>query len=514
MMTITELVSKILPFGKKRAHLGGVFVDGIESYYSDEEKDLDQIYIDNFPYLIRDKKAVNDIKIFAKGYSAEFDEILNNKGISLRNSILEYFGFSVPEKNSTIEYLSSGSETEIKLHDFQDRIRRKVIRLLSDQEKRFIIHMPTGSGKTRTAAEIIIDFFRISAMNTLYDENVKILWVAQSSELCSQAMETFKFIGSKKLPFEVSIHPFFGKSSLDKFDHNKPGIIFSSIQKLLKNYKSETWKEIKSDLYLVVVDEAHRSVASQWVKALDYFVSDNKAFLIGLTATPGIGNIEKTDSTLSNYYYANKIGIMDESYTTIDSPIKLLTERGFLAKIVNEEINFQVSYKVEDPVEINGGFEFSNKTLKLLSSDPYRNKIIVQLIKDHLKKDHKILVFTCGVDHNLILKTILKNEGVQVESVDAETINRAEIITKYKTGDLNVLVNYGVLTTGFDAPKTNVCIIARPVESIVMYSQMVGRILRGKHNQGNEQNTLYTLRDNLNHGGYDDLFNSFNNYFN
>ena len=90
-MTIAELVSKRLPYGKKRAHLGGVFVDGIESYYRDEEKDLDEIYIDNFPYVIRDKKALNDIKIFAEGYSTEFDEILNNKGINVaRRTVAKY----------------------------------------------------------------------------------------------------------------------------------------------------------------------------------------------------------------------------------------------------------------------------------------------------------------------------------------------------------------------------------------------------------------------------------------
>jgi DNA repair protein RadD len=513
-MTLNELVTERLPYGKKRSHLGGVFVDGLYNFYKDTEKDLDDIYMDNFLHVIRNKSAIRDIKIFAGGFSDEFDKVLAKKGTALRDGILDYFGFPLPDKKKSIEHLPFNSESEFKLHDFQDRIRRQVIRLLSDQEKRFIIHMPTGSGKTRTAVEVIIDFFRISAMNTLYDENVKILWVAQSSELCAQAMETFKNLGSKKLPFEVSINPYFGNSSIESINHQKPGIIFASIQKLLNNYKSDTWKEIKSDLYLVVVDEAHRSVASQWIKALDYFVSDQKAFLIGLTATPGIGNTNKTDFTISNYYRAKKIGIMDESYITIDSPIKLLTKRNFLAKIDNQEIQFKPGYEVDDILVKEDSFEFSSNTLKLLSTDPFRNHIVVQLIKKHINKGHKILVFSCGVDHNLILKTILNEKGIKAESVDADTLNRTEIIERYKTGDLNVLVNFGVLTTGFDAPKTNVCIIARPIESVVMYSQMVGRILRGELNQGNKRNTLYTLRDNLNHGGYDELFNSFNQFFN
>ena len=46
-----------------------------------------------------------------------------------------------------------------------------------------------------------------------------------------------------------------------------------------------------------------------------------------------------------------------------------------------------------------------------------------------------------------------------------------------------------------------------------MYSQMVGRILRGPRNQGNDCNTLYTIKDNLGHGDYDDLFNYFNDFY-
>ena len=89
------------------------------------------------------------------------------------------------------------------------------------------------------------------------------------------------------------------------------------------------------------------------------------------------------------------------------------------------------------------------------------------------------------------------------------------LINQFKDSksDLNVLLNFGVLTTGFDAPKTDVCIIARPVGSIVMYSQMVGRILRGPKNTGNKKNTLYTIKDNFNHGDYDTLFNSFNDFY-
>ena len=75
--------------------------------------------------------------------------------------------------------------------------------------------------------------------------------------------------------------------------------------------------------------------------------------------------------------------------------------------------------------------------------------------------------------------------------------------------DLNILINFGVLTTGFDAPQINTVIIARPTFSIVLYSQMVGRALRGPKNGGNKKNKLITLKDNLMHGNMDELFENF-----
>ena len=58
-----------------------------------------------------------------------------------------------------------------------------------------------------------------------------------------------------------------------------------------------------------------------------------------------------------------------------------------------------------------------------------------------------------------------------------------------------VLFNYGVLTTGFDAPKTSAAIIARPTKSLVLYSQMVGRIIRGEKVDGTKEAEIWTVVD-------------------
>lgn len=64
-----------------------------------------------------------------------------------------------------------------------------------------------------------------------------------------------------------------------------------------------------------------------------------------------------------------------------------------------------------------------------------------------------------------------------------------------------VLCNHCVPSTGFDAPKTDLVLIARQVFSPVRYMQMVGRGLRGTANGGKETCRIVTVLDNLDRFG-------------
>ena len=518
MNKIKQLVSGI-PDGKKIKALGSLYFKGLTNYYDvfgDDEIDLDMLVAKNFKSLIQRDAIINEIILFASDELKTITNYTENPVTRDKNKIkthlIDYFEIIFEQDIIESRISKEESNCQIKLHDFQDRIRRKVINLIFNNEKRFLIHMPTGSGKTRTAGEILIDFIRLSSSRALLNDKLKILWIAQSSELCFQAYETVKWLFEQKGTQDIKIGHFYDSQSLPEGIENEPAIIFCGIQQLLLHYKEPIWQQIKNDNYLVVVDEAHRSVAKQWVQALDNFVSNSSVYLLGLTATPGIGLSDDDRSySLSTYYHSNKISITDEKYTEIPNPITHLVEREFLAKIKRIDIDSEIA-SPDNATELDGEFKFTKKTLKYLSTQASRNSSILNIIKNN-HEDNKILVFTCGLEHNRILKTLLTEAGIVSETVDQGTNNRGSIIKRFKDGNLNILLNFGVLTTGFDAPKTNICIIARPISSIVMYSQMVGRILRGPKNTGNYENTLYTIKDNLGHGGYDDLFNSFNDFY-
>jgi len=91
---------------------------------------------------------------------------------------------------------------------------------------------------------------------------------------------------------------------------------------------------------------------------------------------------------------------------------------------------------------------------------------------------------------------------------------RVRVTSEFVNGGVQILCNYGVLTTGFDAPKTDVVCIARPTKSPVLYSQMIGRGLRGPAVGGTENCTIVEVRDSfLNLGTQDELYNHFNAYW-
>ena len=75
------------------------------------------------------------------------------------------------------------------------------------------------------------------------------------------------------------------------------------------------------------------------------------------------------------------------------------------------------------------------------------------------------------------------------------------------------MCNYGVLATGFDAPTVDVVCIARPTKSPVLYSQMIGRGLRGQ-SYGTEQCLVLEVLDNfVGQPNQDGLYSQFKDYW-
>ena len=127
------------------------------------------------------------------------------------------------------------------------------------------------------------------------------------------------------------------------------------------------------------------------------------------------------------------------------------------------------------------------------------SSIIKQAIKEY-KSGGIIIIFACSVDNSREIAATLCCLGYSASSLDSRndtTESRRSKISDFKNGKLKIIVNYGVLTAGFDAPKTNVAIIGRPTQSLVLYSQMIGRAMRGEESGGNKTCNIYTVIDDI-----------------
>ena len=82
----------------------------------------------------------------------------------------------------------------------------------------------------------------------------------------------------------------------------------------------------------------------------------------------------------------------------------------------------------------------------------------------------------------------LNLRGISSASVDAESkfVTRRSIVAKFRTGELDVLCNHSIFTTGFDAPNTDAIVICRPIRSKTLLDQIFGRGLRGTEFGGTE----------------------------
>ena len=113
--------------------------------------------------------------------------------------------------------------------------------------------------------------------------------------------------------------------------------------------------------------------------------------------------------------------------------------------------------------------------------------------------DWPALIFATSVEHAQTVAALLNRSGVPSRAVSGttESSTRRRIVEEFRHGKLKALVNYGVFREGFDAPRTRVIIVARPVYSPNLYFQMVGRGLRGPKNGGTERCLIINVQDNI-----------------
>lgn len=395
------------------------------------------------------------------------------------------------------------------LYPHQQRLKDSFIRQLSSGTNRLLVHMPTGAGKTRTSIEGLIDYWKANA-----DRKKNIVWLAHSEELCEQAVETFVKIWKVRGEKEINVCRLWGAHKVPDFSEGNSFIVagFQKLYSMLSSDKDEVFKEIaslKSKTGFIVVDEAHKAIAPTYKTCISYLFNQGDTKLVGLTATPGRStddvdrtNLAESETTeLANFFDMNRVGLTDELGGEIDDPIKYLQDGGFLSRINRKKVttNIELELSQKEKEFVANFLDLPTSVLNRLAKSDERNALILGEIAALIRRGRQIIVFALSVEHSHLLTELLNLKGISARCVDGSTpaSERADAIEQYKSNAVSVLVNYGVLTTGFDAPNTNAVVIARPTASLVLYSQMIGRGIRGPKVGGNPECELIDLEDNL-----------------
>ena len=106
--------------------------------------------------------------------------------------------------------------------------------------------------------------------------------------------------------------------------------------------------------------------------------------------------------------------------------------------------------------------------------------------------------------------------NIKAAHIDGDVSNnrRKKVINDFVNGEIQIICNYEILSTGFDAPKTDVVFISRPTFSIVLYAQMIGRGLRGPAIGGSKTCKIIDVKDNIQgYSNEDSVYDYFQEYF-
>ncbi|MDW8244774.1 MAG: DEAD/DEAH box helicase [Thermogemmata sp.] len=422
------------------------------------------------------------------------------RGTTQTNILFSFFGCQPPELESD-EQLHAPTKAvagQYPLFDHQMRARRRVYEHLCGQPPRVLLHMPTGAGKTRTTMHIIASYFR----ERLENDDV-IVWLAHTEELCEQAAEEFEHAWQALGDRTVYLFRHFGPYRVD-LEAVRGGLLIGGLRLLYRDslVRQTQFLELSRRTKLVVMDEAHQAVAPTYKHLLHLLAPTDQTAILGLSATPGRSWLNsEEDRKLADFFARRKVTLRVEGY---NNPVEYLQREGYLAQVEYVHLPYTPGqdFRLSETElrEIKDGLDIPESVLHRLAADHQRNFLILKRAMEEADRGSKILLFACSVEHAQTLTNLLLTKGYKAAVVTGSTPpeRRRRLIAQFRDGDeVQILANYGVLTTGFDAPRTNVAIIARPTRSVVLYSQMVGRVSRGPKAGGNPSCRVITVVDQI-----------------
>lgn len=469
------------------------------------------------------------IREFAKTRDMDPDTLKESQSIEFRNKLGDFKWSNNLETANFVkifgypDYLIPGERDEIQaeeimkpsnrpfeqLKDYQAEVVFNAIEYVKIPNSKFLIHMPTGAGKTRVAMEVISDFLNSA-------DNRQVVWLADKMELCEQAAAAFFRVWSHLGKSQLKLYRIWGEGT--EIPHNIDGTAFivAMYQKIREPLRQKQL-DVKADL--IVPDEAHNAIASTYVEIIECMKDrrSKQTRIMGLTATPGRGSSDIEESTELSRFFNGRVVSIDAERGVID----YLQRKKILSRCSREQLKTNIQYtltkKEWDSLSKSFDHEFPVGLLEKIANDQSRNLIIIRRLVELAKVCKHVIVFCGSIKQSKLLSGFMIVSGYSAAHIDgtSPTNYRRDTVDKFRNGDLQFIFNYGVFTAGFDSPNIDAVVIARPTKSIVLYGQMIGRGMRGPGIGGTEEFQLIDVVDNIitEYGGLDNVYEYFSEYW-
>ncbi len=319
----------------------------------------------------------------------------------------------------------------MELRPYQEESRKRVQEEWEKGNKRTLLVLPTGTGKTIVFSKIIEDRVKLGE---------RVLVLAHRGELLEQAADKlYKSTGLKTATEKAE------QTSLNSFYR----VVVGSVQTMQRPKRLEKFSPDFFDT--IVIDEAHHCISDGYQRVLKHFENAN---VLGVTATPDRGDMKNLGSYFDSLAY--EYGLAEAIRAKYLSPIKALT----------------IPLKLDLSAVKQQAGDFSTKDLGT-ALDPYLEQIATEMEKQC--KDRKTVVFLPLVKTSQKFRDILNKHGFKAAEVNGESQDREQILTDFENNEYNVLCNSMLLTEGWDCPDVDCVVVLRPTKVRALYSQMVGR---------------------------------------
>lgn len=357
-------------------------------------------------------------------------------------------------------------------------------------QKRLLLVMATGTGKTYTAFQIV---YRLLKSETVH----KVLYLADRNMLVDQSIE------QDFAPLQKTIH----KVNVKKDQKNTVTsyeVYFSLYQQLVGDDDQEHFSELFApDFFdLIIVDECHRGSAkeeSRWRRVLEYF---SDAVQIGMTATP------KETKYISNLSYFG-----EPVYTY---SLKEGIEDGFLApfKVINVMTNIGEGWRprkgqldiygneIPDRIYTNSDYDYN-----IIIEDRIRE--VAQEITRYLKSTDRMartIVFCATEDAALRMRDMLaqlnqdmvkQNPDYVVRITGSDEVGKSKLDYFRSTTEKYPVIatTSKLLSTGADIKMTKLIVLDEMIGSMTEFKQILGRGTRLREKEGKTHFTVMDFRN-------------------